>query len=330
MNTSLKTNSDYTHLLNQVIELENEKSLSSQDLWLKMGVALEVEGYDKEKIWAKVANDIEETLWNKYNREITRESFKWTRSGYFYRVGTKAGYVLDSNNNDKIALGQPNNSSIYTGNNSKMLLLCDSIIDICRTIKEKAKDTDNLEDIFEEKFMSEFYFQQNSFLENCKNAIDNKTKIPQNTELFLLECLSTVMGNANMCGKIFQEVIMMHMKEQCKFLTQKQASKFQSGGKQSQQYLLSPTDRDFALYERYTGTRCSKCQSFRVRPQDNGNKWECYDCGEILPKQHVAKCTHCQFPLFTERLRQVVESGECPNCKTELELPQTLIDQANI
>lgn len=327
--SSLKLNSDYVHLLNQVIELENEKELSSKDLWLKMGVALEVEGFEKEKIWAKVANDIEENLWNRYNQDIVREDFNWTRSGHFYRTGRKAGYVLDSIN-EEIALGQSDNSYIYTQNNSKMLLLCDNIINVCRSMKDKAKDCDELEIIFGKKETGEFYKQQNVMIDNIKNAIDNKTKIPKNTELFLLECLATVMGNTHKCGEIFQQVIVMHMKEQGKFLTQKQATKFQTGGKQSQLYLLKPTNRDFALYEGYTGTRCIECMSFRVRPKgDHTNDWECYDCGETFPPQHIAKCNNCQIPLYKERLQHVVKTGKCKNCTQKIDLPQVLIDQAN-
>ncbi len=325
---SQKINSDYAHLLSQVVELENESALSTKDLWLKMAEALEIEGFEKEKIWAKVASDIEDSLWDKYNKETPRDEFKWSRSGYFGRAGKKAGYVLNSNN-DEIALGQPDNSSIYT-KNDKMLTLCERIIDMCHTIKEKSQDCEELETIFEKKEMEEFYFQQNAFLDNCKNAIDSKTKIPENTETMLLDCLATVMGNVNTCGKIFQEVILMHMKEQCKFLTAKQSNKFQNGGKQSRLYLLHPTERDFAIFEKYTGTRCTKCQSFRVRPTaDHTNKWECYDCGEILQRQHIPKCPTCQVPLFKERLIQIVKTGICKNCEEPVELPQTLIDQAN-
>jgi len=324
---SLKLNSDYVHLLNQVIELENDKALSSQDLWLKMGVALEVEGYEKEKIWAKVANDIEESLWNKYNQDVVREDFNWTRSGYFYRTGRTAGYVLNSVN-EEIALGQSDNSSINT-KNDKMVLLCDSIIDICRTIKEKSQNCDELENIFGKKEMREFYFQQETMMYNCKNVIDNKTKIPQNTELFLLECLATVMGNTNKCGLIFQEVILMHMKEQNKFLTQKQATKFQTGGPQSQLYLLKPTNRDFALYERYTGTRCSECMSFNVRPSDHTTSWVCFDCNNMMPPQHIPKCSDCHIPLYKERIQHIIKTHKCPNCKVKVDLPQIILDQVN-
>lgn len=325
--SSLKLNSDYAYLLNQVIELENDKALSSKDLWLKMGVALEVEGFEKEKIWAKVANDIEENLWNRYNQDVVREDFNWTRSGYFYRTGRKAGYVLDSIN-EEIALGQSDNSSIYTQTNGKMLLLCDNIIDVLRNIKEKSKDIDELEIIFGKKEMNEFYRQRNIMIDNIKNAIDNKTKIPKNTELFLLECLATVLGNTHKCGEIHQQVIIMHMKDQGKFLTQKQATKFQNGGKQSQLYLLKPTNRDFALYEGYTGTRCDECMGFRVRPKaDHTNQWECYDCENVMPPQHIPKCSYCQIPLYKERIQCIIKTGKCANCKEKVKLPQVVIDQ---
>jgi len=334
MRLKLNHSRDYHNFLDSAVEneLKSTDKSTSESLWVKMGDQLEIECIHKEQISKIIRKDIEEKLYEKEFKDLMpREDYHW-HSGHYFRVMKKHEWVIpyQSENNTNIPLGDSNNGSIYTQNNGEMLLLCDNIIYICRTIKEKTKKCNKLENIFGEKEMTEFYRQQNIMINNCKNAIDNKTKIPQNTELFLLECLATVMGNANMCGQIFQEVILMHMKEQGKFLTQKQATKFKSGGKQSQLYLLKPTNRDFALYEGYTGIRCSECMSFRVRPKtDHTNDWECYDCDNIMPRQHICKCTNCQIPLYQNRLQHVVKTGKCNNCNEKVELPQVLIDQAN-
>ena len=119
------------------------------------------------------------------------------------------------------------------------------------------------------------------------------------------------------------------MEEQRKFLTQKQATKFQTGGKQSQLFLLKPTSRDFAIYEGYTGVQCT-CSSWRVRPKlDHTTDWECYDCDKIIPKQHIPKCSCCQIPLYTDRIQHIIKTGKCDNCNEDIELPQVLIDQVN-
>jgi len=292
-----------------------------------MGNQLEIEGIAKNLTSPIIRKDIEDKIYEQeYKDYIPREEYKW-HSGYFYRTMKTLGR---SKSNLTITPSEGGDNSSINTQNDKMLSLCDNIIDICRTIKEKSKDCKPLEDIFGKKEMTEFYRQQNTMMENCKNAIDNKTKIPKNTELFLLECLATVMGNTNKCGQIFQKIIMTHMEEQNKFLTQKQATKFQTGGKQSQLYLLKPTSRDFAIYEGYTGVQCT-CESWRVRPKlDHTTDWECFDCEKIIPKQHIAKCSCCQIPLYTDRIQHIIKTGKCDNCNEEIELPQVLIDQVNI
>lgn len=332
MSQKLNHSKDYHNLLDTAVEneLENTDKTTSASLWNKMGDQLEIEGVSKELTSAIIRKDIEDKLFEDCKDYILREDFKW-HSGYYYRIMKKQGRINSamSKTNQLTPLGELGNSSINTAN-PNMLLLCDFIIDVCRNIKEKSKECKPLEEIFGEKEMKEFYFQQGIMIDNIKNGIDNKTKIPENTETFLLECLATVMGNTNKCGEIFQQIIIMHMKEQGKFLTQKQATKFKIGGKQSQLYLLSPTNRDFSIYEGYTGSRCTNCQSFRVRPNgDHNNNWTCFDCDNIMPPQHIPKCSNCQIPLYKERLQHIVKTRKCANCQETVELPQVLIDQAN-
>jgi len=313
-------------------EIKSERGNDTlKEVWLSLANQLEIEGIPKEKISSIGKNLIITQKKEKLKKlGFPEDELKSvTISGWWREVMQGIGCTDSKYSSTEVTVTSPDNSSIYT-KNENMLILCDNIIDVLHTIKDKAKDFPPLEEKFNKKQLKEFYYQQGVMIDNIKNSIDNKTKIPENTETFLLECLATVTGNTNKCGEIFQQIIVMRMKEQGKFLTQKQATKFQTGGKQSQLFLLSPTDRDFAIYEGYTGTRCSKCQSFRVRPKsDHTNKWECYDCGEILPKQHIPKCSTCQLPLYQERLKQVAASGKCPECKDAIELPQTLIDQAN-
>lgn len=331
MSLKLNHSKDYHNLLDTAVENELSTNISTNEsLWNKMGDQLEIEGIAKDATSAIMRKDIEDKLYEEeYKEYIPREQYHW-HSGYYYRVMKKQGRLNPalSKSNQSTPSGESDNSSINT-KNSEMLLLCDSVIDICKTIKDKSKESKSLDVIFGNKVMTEFYRQQNTMINNCKNAIDNKTKIPQNTEMILLECLATVMGNANKCGQVFQKIIMQHMESQCKFLTQKQASKFQSGGKQSQLYLLKPTSRDFAVYEGYTGIQCT-CGSWRVRPKsDHTSNWECYDCEKIMPKQHVCKCTHCQIPLYQDRILHIIKTGKCENCNEAVDLPQILIDQAN-
>jgi len=138
--------------------------------------------------------------------------------------------------------------------------------------------------------------------------------------------MATVLGNTNKCAEIFMEQNLIHLKEQGKFLTLKQATKFQKGNKQSQQLILQPISRDTALYEGYLGIQCT-CGSWRVYEIPQG--LECYDCDKKLPKQYIPKCTFCQIPLYKERLLHIAKTKHCEDCNSEIDLPQELIEYAN-
>jgi len=328
VSTSVKPSHDSLKLAEKIVneELDSERNnISLKHYYSKLMDQLEIDGIPKQKI---------STIGSLLVRQKKAATLKLpvedvSIGSWWFDVARERDCIDLSFSHTNATDAERENSSINTKNN-KMLLLCDNIIDICRTIKEKSTKCDELEKIFGEKQMTEFYRQQNTMIDNCKNSIDTKTKIPHNTELFLLECLATVMGNTNKCGQIFQQIIMTHMEEQCKFLTQKQATKFQVGGKQSQLYLLKPTSRDFAIYEDYTGVQCT-CGSWRVRPKaDNASNWECYDCDMVMPKQHMPKCHNCQIPLYKDRIQHIIKTNKCDNCNETVDLPQVLIDQANI
>lgn len=331
MSLKLNHSRDYHNYLDSAVEneLKSNDTTTNESLWVKMADQLEIEKVPKHNISAIIRKDIEEQMWQIHYQDVPREEFSWS-PGNYWRFAKKQEWTNPDHarNVNADSQGSQDNSSINT-KNDKMLLLCDKIIDVCRTIKEKAKDYDSLENYFGKKEVNEFYKQQNTMIGNCKNVIDNKTKIPQRTELLLLESLATVMGNTNHCGQVFQTLIMINMDLQGKFLTQKQATKFQTGGKQSQLYLLKPTSRDFAIYEGYTGVQCT-CGEFRVRPkQDHTSNWECYDCDRIIPKQHIPKCGCCQIPLYEDRIQHIIKTGKCDNCNEKVDLPQVIIDQVN-
>jgi len=325
---------DYSNLLNNIIE--NELTITSSNnevLWVAMGNELETHGVEKSQISTIVRKDIEDRLWEEqFKTEYTREDYRYCNSKY-YEVMKSNGwtnpFMARNTNGNLDPRMEQDNSSINTRNND-MIILCDDIIDICKTIKDKSKDdgTPPFEESFGEKKMKEFYKQRRTIINNCKNSIDNKTKIPKNTEIFLLECLATILGSTNKCAQIFMEQNLIHLKEQGKFLTLKQATKFQKGMRQSQLFILKPTSRDQALFLDYTGVQCT-CTSWRVRQRLDSYKLECYDCDSILPPSHISKCNNCQIPLYKERLLYMINNkNKCENCETRNDLPEELIQYA--
>lgn len=333
MNLKTIHSKDYHNLLDNVIE--NELIINdhpdSRVLWVRMGSELEVEGVDKTQISTLVRKDIEDILWEKQFKDyMPREDYRYTNSKYF-EVMKENGWTnpyMARNVNLDPRMDQEN-SSINTPNND-MKELCYDVIDICRTMVDKLKDESMLsfEDKFGKKEMKEFYKQRRAIISNCKNAIDNKTKVPKNTELFLLEHLATVLGSTNKCAEKFMEYNLTLLKEQRKFLTLKQATKFQKGGKQSKLDILKPPTRDTAIFGGCSGIQCT-CGGWNVKQKDNSNDLECYDCMKVLPKGHISKCEHCQIPLYKERLVWMVKhKNKCQNCDTKNDLPLELVEYA--
>jgi len=322
---------DYSNLLKNVIENELNINITNNEiLWVQMGNELEIQGIQKTQISTIMRRDIEDMLYEKQFKEfMPREEYKW-HNGSYWLVTKKNGWTDPSMARNVLSdPGQDQgNSSINTPNGNMVELCCD-IIDICRTMIDKSKLIPPMENTFGEKLMNEFYKQRMAITSNCKNAIDNKTKVPKNTELFLLECLATVLGNTNKCAKVFMEQNIIHLTEQDKFLTLKQATKFQKGGKQSQLNILKPNSRDTALFLNYSGVQCT-CGGWRVRDKADSRDLECYDCDKTLLQGHISKCEHCQIPLYKERLLYMVNhKNKCKNCDTKNDLPEELILYAN-
>ena len=330
MSHLMQRSKDYSNLLDNVIENELNITLSNnENLWVAMGSELEIQGLEKTQISTVMRKDIEDKLYEKQFKEfMPREDYKW-HNGTYWLVTKKNGWTNPemARNVSDPTLDQEN-SSINTVNRN-MIELCYDIVDICRTMIDKSKNIAPMEDTFGKKIMGEFYKQRNTMVGNCKNAIDNKTKVPKNTELFLLECLSTVLGNTNKCAKVFMEQNMIHLTEMNKFLTLKQAGKFQKGSRQSQLNILKPISRDTALFLDYSGVQCT-CGGWRVRDKPDSKHLECYDCDKVLPQGHISKCEHCQIPLYKERLVWMIKhDNKCQNCDAKNDLPQELIQYAN-
>lgn len=322
MSQSTLHSKHYDNLLHNVIENElTSITRSNEELWVKMGNQLEIEGIEKTQISTIMRRDIEDELYEKQFKDyMPREDYKWHNNSFW--IVTKknnwtnpnmARHILDPTQDQR-------NSSINTPNKD-MILLCYDVINICRIMIEKSKECKSFVDIFGKKDMNEFYRQRRTLINNCKNAIDNKTKVPKNTESFLLESLATVLGNTNKCSQVFMEYNFKLLQEQNKFLTLKQASKFQKGNKQSQLSILKPISRDTAIFLGYTGIQCS-CESWRV------NDFVCYDCDKKITIQHISKCMSCHIPLYKERLLHIVKTNKCENCDELVDLPEELIEYA--
>ena len=330
MSLKITHSKDYQNSLYSIVE--NELSTinpNNEVLWKKMGDELEIEGVPKEQISTIVRKDIEDKIWEQqFKEECSREGYRYRNSRYYQFMKNNGWTNPDmARNTGKDNLDPPMDQKIVPCANLDMKAVCYDHINLCRILIDKSKNVISFEDTFGEKQMNEFYKQMRTVLNNCKNAIDNKTKVSKNTEVFFLECLSIVTGNVNKCAQVFMEQNLIRLKKQGKFFTTKQASKFQKGGKQSKQIILNPTDRDQAIFLDYIGIQC-ECGSYRIRSKDNSYKLECYDCDRTIPQEHghISKCNSCKIPLYKERLVHIVKTGKCDNCNEVVDLPPSLIE----
>ena len=338
MSQSTTHSKDYQNSLHSIVENEiSTINPNNEILWKTMGDELEIEGVPKEQISTIVRKDIEDKIWEQqFKEECSREGYRYRNSRY-YQFMKNNGWTNPEMARNTGNLDPQTDQKIVPHNNPEMKAVCYDIINLCRIMIDKSKDGISFEDVFSEKTMSEFYKQQHTLINNCKNAIDNKTKVPKNTEVFLLECLATITKSVNKCAEIFMEENLKRLKSQCTisirtgkpvpFFTLKQATKYQKGMRQSQQFILKPPTRDMALFLDYTGIQC-KCGSYRVRQKQESYKLECYDCDGVMPQGHISKCNGCKVPLYKERLLHIVKTGKCENCNEIVDLPQELIDYA--
>jgi len=217
---SLKSKSthskDYYNLLNNVIETELiTTSSNNQVLWVAMGNQLEIEGVEKSQISTIVRKDIEDKLWEKeFKAEYAREDYRYCNSKYFEVMknnGWTNPFMARNTNNN---FDPQTDQEIVPYTNPKMKTISYDLINLCRILIDKSKDGIPFEEIFGEKKMNEWYKQMHTIINNCKNAIDHKTKVPKNTEIFLLECLSTIIKSVNKCAEIFMEQNLIRLKKQ--------------------------------------------------------------------------------------------------------------------
>lgn len=317
-----------------VEELQTERgSESLKKCWLKLATQLEIENIPKHKI-STIGKQI---IIEKKKEQLKKLNLPQKRidevgiSGWWGEVMSSEGYTDSKYNSSEATEPSPNNSSINTPNPS-MIELCYDIIDVLRTIIDKSKNPSiNLEETFGKKIMTEFYKQQKTIIFNIQSAIDHKTKVSKNTEVFLREFLATVTASVNKIGEKFFEENLIRLKEQgtlskrtgkpVPFLTLKQATKFKNGDKVSKQILLRPISRDTAIYLEYTGNQC-ECGEYRIRGT------ECFDCDKKHPPYHLSKCSECYINLYKERILHIAKTGKCENCNCEIDLPDELIESA--
>jgi len=223
------------------------------------------------------------------------------------------------------------NSSINTDEGkAKIIQLLEKTKELSNELIKKFKDTPQILQTFTQEQFNDFYSQWETILKIDEDAIDEKTKIPGNTVHMLLQCLA-VESSLTHGAEIFMRTRIKMMEDGKKFLTPKQATKFQRGEIKDQPPILNPKNRELAIFLRYYGQQCSKCNSFCMKEIIEGmkTKVKCITCNNIEDPTTIAKCRCCQIPLYKENLQHIVKTGKCENCNEETTLPEELVIYAS-
>lgn len=313
-------------------ELQHERDNNSlKQSWIKLADQLELEGIPKHKI-STVGKQIIIQKKKEYLEKLNVSQEKLDAisiSGWWYDVMNEQG-CTDPHYSHIATDTERQNSSINTKlPNQEMIDIFMDIKEICNLGIDKAKNIKEFEELFDKKETREFYKQQRVFISNCKDVLDDKTKIPVNTELLFIECVTIAEGGLNNAVKLFHKTRMQLLDDQGKkLITAKQTAKYLNGDKASKLPLLKPNSRDSAIFGKYFGVKC-ECGSWRIRIKNEGNKVECFDCDLEFIAKTLSKCTYCQTPLYTENLQHILKTNRCENCNTEITLPDELIEQIN-
>ena len=319
MLSPITESADYTHLLSQVVELENDTASSSKDLWLKMAGSLEVSGFEKNKIWAKVANDIEDSLWDKHNKETPREEFKWIRSGHYYRTGRKEGYV-----SDEIALGQSEivptgvetKVSKYEIENYEYLKLINDTINFLKDVVAAKLKTNPFMSQITSKDAKLALHDWRAQLVIAEGFFDHKEKVPINTQHILLHQIATAASNNDAAHEYFR------IREETHNLTSKQLSKYRDGKIKNRLAIFTPMDRITAILWSYLGIQCKNesCKSWRVIELPGTGiifRAGCLDCESQQKVAQPIKCNVCSVIFFEDDIEKLSDKTICPYCKEE-------------
>lgn len=318
VSNTISESADYTHLLSQVVELENDTESSSKDLWIKMAGSLEVSGFEKKKIWAKVANDIEESLWSKHNKQTPREKFNWIRSGHYYRVGRRAGYVSDESEDKEIALGQTKNSSPseYEKENYEYLKLISDTINFLKDVVAAKLKTNPFMSQITSKDVKLALHDWRAQLVIAEGFFDHKEKVPINTQHILLHQIATAASNNDAAHEYFR------IREETHNLTSKQLSKYRDGKIKNRLAIFNPMDRVTAILWSYLGIQCKNesCRSWRVIELPGTGiifKGGCLDCESRQEVTQPIKCNVCSVIFFEDDIAALTDKTTCPYCKEE-------------
>ena len=327
-------------------ELLTKTPQKLKDLYNKCFQQAEYDGVPKHKIASTVfrrISEIKEALIKDKKPDAEPEDYQVNRS-WFNECAHDAGVtdlkhspVVETPLDTELPLAEdPFNSYIEPKevnrkaiNAMRTLRQSISAIETAFAELEDAKGNPlDLEDVYKKKDLNAFYDSISHLSDVVSSLTDKRTLVPLHTHHIFRACLLSETSVLN-AGRLFLKIRADILEEVRKFMTQKQASKFQRGLERPQLPIFQPKNRDESIYMGWYGLQCSQCESWRSREKpDSTGTVTCYDCDNEWPGRTISHCAgagSCGYLLYTEDLKKVKKNGKCPNCKKSLRLPKSLL-----
>lgn len=285
---------------------------TKKEQWLVLARSLETDGVPRLKIYGTICTLIERRMRSSTRDDEAKKSIR-LNSSWLFEVLQAQGYTRTASE------PKPENNS-RLANREVIETLRQSIVLHALAIK-KLRRTDLR---LSQKNRDEFTAQYRAINKVIEWAFNAKTKIPPSAELLLVECLHSESNVAKAAKKMF-ELRLLAMATLNKFLTKKQAVKYERVEGISTLPILQIHGRDMALFMDYLGQQCGKCRSWHVRDtgQDTGR---CDKCATVEPIRTIPHCPFCFVPYYGDTLKAVKKTGRCPEaaCNMQLRLPPEL------
>ena len=229
---------------------------------LYAGQQLEISGFDKEKISAKLRNDLPD-LSADYISQICKP-MGWTDKRFAPEVENAQPQISSSDIGETL-----DETSDYVNENKPYLDHLQNKIDFLREVQQKLKNKPFMSLIDKQQY-EEYAFLADNAEKLARQAWDNRQTIPVATQFYLAEivAISTIKHGASEYVSKVKELFA---------LSSKQVTKTLRGVVHEVHYLYEPTNKMEALLDGFYGRPCQKCKSWRVI-WDNG----------------ISRCCRCQ------------------------------------
>ncbi len=164
-----------------------------------------------------------------------------------------------------------------------------------------------------------------AYCTSCTNYINQKSVIPENTQIIFLELYNTCRNINDLFGLYFDEIRRYHIedrkntKNNGEIISDRQLRKLVNRTMISICDSLEPTSANHARLHGFYGQQCPNCKGYRTKiVNENDETVHCVKCKDLkncgsIPREYFVTCRHCR--LIYENTDTI---EKCPHCNNTL------------